>query len=354
MRANALKPINREYYYIDYQRAIDSTKFRIHMLNNHINASLAPTKEKPEYICPQCSTTFTVMEVLDSIDPRGRGSGFLCKKCGFLLKSVKEGDDEDEFHGHDEIPARFNKQFGTILNLLQQIDEVNIPPVTGESALAAATPIPRDENINPQIKSEPVVQHVARPTSVKGILTGPEKIEISITTSADNNAAEQAAEAQRKARIAAQNQLPAWHTQSTVSGDIINAGHNTSTKAENDASQYNKLGEDDDREDKKTLDPSMEAYFAALEEERKRKAQESDEDDEEDEEDEDEFEDVVSTPAANALDMNGTPPAKRVKLEVPDNKNGKVEDGATPASTSTPAGVGGDDDSDADEFEDAM
>lgn len=294
------------------------------------------------------------MEVLDSIDPKGRGSGFLCKKCGYLLKSVKEGDDEDEFHGHDEVPARFNKQFGAILNLLQQIDDVNIPPVTGESALAAATPIPRDENINPEIKSEPVAQNIARPTAVKGIATGPEKIEISITTSADHTAAEQAAEAQRKARIAAQNQLPAWHTQSTVSGDIINSSHNSSMKVDNDASTNNKLGDDEEKEDKKTMDPSMEAYFAALAEEKKRKAQESEDEDGDDEDDEDEFEDVVATPAANNLELNGTPPAKRVKLEVPDVKSGKPEDGATPPSTSTPAGAGGDDDSDADEFEDAL
>lgn len=284
---------------------------------------------------------WTTMEVLENFDPQGRGAGFLCPNCDGVL-AAKETKEEDLPENADEV-ARFNRQFRPFLNLLQQVDETVIPAVTGESALADARPLPRDETRNPAHKSVPVNEPIVRPTAVKGITTGPERIEINLTTSSETSAADYAAEKERRAKVAAQNQLPEWHTKSTVSGEHIGKGKGDDR--EPNLQDVPLKPEDDDDDFKKEDTSALDAYYAALQAEQERKAKEEEEEEEEDDEDEDEdeFEDVTTAPAAAlpaTSETNGDtePDAKRVKVE--DTK---------PVVSS----VGGEE-SDEDEFEDAL
>ncbi|KAF1812633.1 hypothetical protein P152DRAFT_458450 [Eremomyces bilateralis CBS 781.70] len=344
-REGAQKPITREYFYIDYRRAIDSTKYRIHMLDEEIKREARPTTERKEYICKRCESQWTLMEVLDNPDPSGSGSGFLCKKCGFGLE-LKH--DEDAAGEADDRPAMFNKQFGHLLTLLQRIDDSVVPEVTGEDALAEAVPVPRDEMVNPAMRTT-TNELFAKPAAVRGIATGPENIEIAITTHSETTAAEQAAAAAHKERIAKQNQLPVWHTQSTVTGPPTIAGQadggSRDDQAADGAAQSfgDEAGED-------IKDPSLDAYFEQLKAEQERQAlkeaeeEEEEEEDDEDEDEDEDFEDVVA-PAVNGTSTgpeldDQEREAKRVKIESPP---AKVEDKA-----------GDDEESDADDFEDAL
>ena len=341
LRDGAMKAITREYYYVDYRRAIDATKYRIHMLDERIKDHSKPTQEKKEFFCPQCRSQWTTMEVLDKIDPLGRESGFLCKQCDHPLDSIHNTRDAEP--ENDDTPAKFNRQFASLLKLMQEIDQVTIPAVEGEEAVQRAIELPRDSEINPAAKHEPVAMQTVRPTAVKGIATDPEKIEISIATDKEYTEAERAAEAQRNAQIAKQNQLPEWHVKSTVDNKEYTTGVTSSTLPVNgaDTPSY-KLEPEDDV--KKTGDPTLDAYFEQLKAEQERQAKEAQEDEEEEEEDEDddEFEDVV------ALETNGIPDAKRVKVESPVQKIELV----SPARVPSPLALG--EESDEDEFEDAI
>jgi transcription initiation factor TFIIE subunit alpha len=321
--------VAREYYYIDYHRAIDAIKYRIHMVNEKVKNAARAANERKELSCSRCGSEWSTMEVLDSIDPTGRGSGFLCKKCGNLLvlRTTNAEADPQE----NDTPAQFNRQFGQILLLLQKIDEATVPASNPEILVAEARPVQRDSLTNPMAKVEVVDRPLARPSALKGTNTGLEKIEISITTDLETSAAEQAAEAERRARIAAQNQLPEWHTRSTVTGETIALGSAESTsRQEQDATRVSNTMGDDEDDDKKERNPTLDAYFEALRAEQERQAEEE----ESDEDDDDDFEEVVGN------EVVSTESLKRIK----------VEEIATPTVVAQLSG----EESDADDFEDAL
>jgi transcription initiation factor TFIIE subunit alpha len=339
---NAQKPTTVEYFYIDYRRAIDATKYRVHMLEDQLRRHAKPTTEKKEYSCATCGSQWTQIEVLDNIDPRGRGSGFLCKRCNNPL--LYQPDDGHEVSEGDNILSLFNKQLAHIIKLLDQIDETIVPAVTGESALESRRPVPREQSVYAEVPSSTVNQTRARPTAVVGMQTGPEKVEITLTTDSENSAAAHAAESERKARIAAQNQLPEWHTHSTVTNDITAAGQREETIKREQGSVAHPF--QDDTEDKKVVaDDSLDAYFKALQEEQAREAklrEQDDEDDEDEDDDDDEqFENVE-------VELS-TPDAKRAKME--EYVSVMAED--SPSVSATPTGPAEESDAD-DDFEDVV
>ncbi|KAF1997107.1 hypothetical protein P154DRAFT_525096 [Amniculicola lignicola CBS 123094] len=334
IREGAMKAMSREYFYIDYRKAIDSTKYRIHMMDEKIKQTAKPSQERKEYNCPRCKAQWTTMEVLDKVDLYHRASGFLCLQCDHPLDTIAP-DDAPE---NDDTPAMFNKQFGPLLKLMQTIDTVTIPAIEGKDAVEGAIELPRDQILNPAAKHEAVPETTLRPTAVKGVATAPEKIEVSIATQSEYTEAARTAEAARKARIEAQNQLPEWHTKSTVVKSESTSVSTVAGKIKVDDGADAPAIKNEAVEDKKDKDPELDAVFAALAAQRQKEQDEDDEDDED--EDEDEFEDV---PVSNVI-----PEAKRIKVEAsaaPSPMNG----GGTPAATST--GDGGDE-SDEDEFVD--
>ncbi|KAF2093387.1 hypothetical protein NA57DRAFT_48428 [Rhizodiscina lignyota] len=341
-RDGATKPQARDYYYIDYRRAIDSIKWKVHVIHEKIKAASSSTgqEEKKEWHCMRCKSQYTMMEVLDLTDQDGR---FLCRKCGNTLSELG-----DEIVEQDDTTALFNKQFGPILNLLQKIDDVTVPESTGEQALANARPMPRSE-LNPAPKVQVAPSQVSRPTAVKGQATGPEEIRVSITSESESTAAKAAEEAERRQKIAAQNQLPEWHERSTVTGEFIK------NKADGAASRVAApvAVNGEEKEEKKVEDSEqMDIFYAMLEKERleKERKQQEEEDEEDEEDDDDEFEDVAITGA------NGTPLVKKPRLENNANPamNVKVEgkDLQQPAAPDSKAGEESDEDDD--EFENVM
>ncbi|KAF2112647.1 hypothetical protein BDV96DRAFT_154842 [Lophiotrema nucula] len=345
VRDGAMKAVNREYFYIDYRRAIDAAKFKLHILDEKIKADAKPTQEKKEYRCPQCKAEWTTMEVLDKVDFEGRASGFLCRTCDHPLDSLYTGDTlEPE---NDDTPAKFNRVFAPLLKLMQRIDEVTIPHIEGEDAVKGAVPLPRDNVLNPAARHEVVDNYTVRPQTVKGIATAAEKIEVQIATNQEYTEAARAAEQQRQAKIAQQNLLPEWHTKSTVIEDKSANGAQGATGGLNGAATPSIKAET--AEEKAAKDPELDAVFAALEEQRRQEdaaaaAEEEEEDDDDD--DEDEFEDVDV--GGTTPNPNGVPDAKRVRLEssaAPSPANG------TPASVVMAFADGGDE-SEEDEFED--
>ena len=335
LREGATKQTSKEYYYIDWRRAIDACKYRIHKIDEMVKKDAKPTAEKAELRCPRCKSQYTMMQALDhpDLDPGPDDSGFLCARCDFRLDEIDAGAQADDM---DDTPAKFNKLFGPLLTLMEEIDKMKIPAVEATDAIDAKIELPRDKDIDPGTKHEVVDSIVSRPTAVKGLDTGPEKINIQIGSSAEQNEKQRAAEKARQEKIAMQNQLPSWHTQSTVIKDA--AGNVSSVKQEANGTDTPTKSESSDA---KNTTQNLDAVFAQIEAERRKKEEEEDDDDDdEDDEDDDEFEDVtVDTP-------NILPDAKRMRLD--------SSTAPTPSNAATPAVSNGDggDESEEDEFED--
>lgn len=296
--------MNCEYYYIDYRRAVDCTKYRIHMLDEQIKTVSKPTQERKDYLCPRCHSQWAVMEVLDSVDMT---RGFLCKRCNSLLKQCSSTE-------ADDIHIKFNEQFKSLLGLLRQMESANVPTVTGEEAVANANPVSRDEKINSVKKTEVMADEKLWPATVKGLTRGPQMVEVTICTEKESTA-EQARFAEHKAKIATYSELPVWFTQFVVSGKASGSITNGDTDSSSDAANGYETADDT-----KTSTAELDAYFAALKEEQRRAGEE-----EEGEGDEDE--DVMDTKRMK-LDNLAAPTPPLLFVSVPPSDRPSVGEGS--------------------------
>lgn len=322
LREGQQKATSRKYYYIDYRQAIDAIKWRVYHLDKSVQGNAVPAAEKKEYFCTLCKSDWTAMEVLDNTSEKG----FLCHRCG----SVLIHDPERQSGGHEQS-TRLNNQLKFITDLLPQLDSVEIPNNTFETALEAARPVVRDATN--QVAPSVVVESSDKPTAVRGMTdTGPKSIAISITATNGPSDAEKDAERARKEKIAQQNALPSWHTSSTVTGISYDATESKTLVGKIEEDKKPDMDSLDSKEDT----AASQAYWAKLAEEAEaeRKAAEEDDGDEDDEDEDEEFEDAIpasvntSFAAEKRVASSGdtsaaeTPasedrPAKKVKVEEP-------------------------------------
>ncbi|KAI9880220.1 MAG: hypothetical protein M1830_004806 [Pleopsidium flavum] len=341
-REGMQRPISKDYYYIDFHSTIDSIKYRIYRITQKVKEMYKPSEEKKDYFCPRCSARWTQLEVLDNVGPLG----FLCHRCNGVLERDEESAGDKGGH---EKQSRLMSQLEGMLKLLQQIDSEIIPNNDFETAFSHSIPVQRNHFVNPVRATVPVDSGRGPPTSVKGLTqTTTPQLEISLTTSSEKTAADQAAEAQRKATIAAQNVLPVWHTNSTVTGETTTIGaKEASIKRERD----NNSGaagllkeENDEKKEGSVLNDELAAYYQQMEEEKAREAKEDESSGADGDEENDEFEDVgldTSTPASSGTTMtNGAKlaPSTNGVLKRQGSESGSS---APVTSTATPADTAG-------------
>ncbi|KAI5362221.1 Putative transcription initiation factor IIE subunit alpha, Zinc finger, RING/FYVE/PHD-type [Septoria linicola] len=353
----------RDWYYINYHRAIDSIKFRLHKLSKHIESQGASTTEKKDLKCltKGCERSYTELEAMDNID-MSTGS-FLCMKCGAPLEPV----DEEERANENESMKRMNQQFAKLVELMQKIDATSVPENDFEAALSKYKPIEKTD-AHPGTRTEIVDVPNRNLQSTKGLEIKPEKIAVELKDDEDVKRENAEADARaKKEREARQNALPEWISKSTISGDITAVGAKEERQRLEREAHTGGLTQDEEEEKKavKGDDDVMAAYWKELELAQQKEAQLAKEEDDEDEEDEeDEFEDVegvASTTAAigatngtagtstngantpaNLESSNATDderPVKRAKVADASNGHG----GGTPAQD-TPAASDADDD----------
>ena len=111
---------NKDWYYLNYHRAIDSIKYRLMRLSQHVASLGAPVLEKKDLVCGQCGGSYTQLEALDTIDQLT--GDFICKRCHAVLQEVNEEDRANE----NEAVKRFNNQIEKIQALMMQIDALSL------------------------------------------------------------------------------------------------------------------------------------------------------------------------------------------------------------------------------------
>lgn len=294
---------NRDWYYINYHRAIDSIKYRMHKLSKHIESQGAPTTEKKDLKCltPNCGGSYTELEVMDLQD--FMTGEFPCPRCKHTLQPVEAEERANE----NENMKRLNIELEKLLSLMQKIDAANVPENDFETALANQKPISRSD-AHPGAKTEIVDVPNRNLQSTKGLEVQPEKIAVQVQDDEEVKRENAAAEARaRKEKEAKQNALPEWISRSTISNDITAVGaKEEKARAERDANTA--IFKDEDTEEKKVVGADkdiMDQYWEELKKQQAEEAQQNKEEDEADDDDEDEFEDVDVSGGANTP-ANGT------------------------------------------------
>lgn len=340
-REGQQRPINKDYYYVDFHATIDAIKYRIFHLTQKVESMYKPSEEKKDFHCPRCKAQWTELEVLD----RPVLEGFECHRCGGLLERKEELDAGDST-GHAKQSRLMDQLFG-LLKMLQQVDSEDIPSNDFDTAFSHAVHVERNIVVNPGQQRVTFNAPEPPPAAVKGMMPQlvAAQLDVSVTTGSERTTAEQAAEAQRKANIAAQNILPVWHTTSTVTGETTVAGKKDGEQQVNGRAL---LKEEEDEKKISTEDEQMAAYYAEMrreediELERKRVAREQEAASED--EDEGDFEDVLAasrngTPSSSMSENWKGPPVSQTNGSV--KRKGSESGSSAPATnTSTPIGSG--------------
>ncbi|KAJ5770636.1 uncharacterized protein N7511_002687 [Penicillium nucicola] len=298
IRDGSTRPVNREYYYIPLHPVVDAIKYKVSKLTSNIKAQYTPSEERKEYICLRCGTEWTELDVLSLVGDEG----FECQNCGAVLERTEDvkGVEGIDRTGHEKN-SKLMAQLDNMLKLLKQIDTVEIPANDFETAWDHKVEVPRNQSTHPvraAIVVPPKAQDITRPNAK----TDAAALEISLTSSEEKSAAEQADEAARKAAVEKQNALPVWHTHSTVNSTPANG----QTKTDGGNLVKPELAEDE-KPNLDALDDKVAAYYAEMEREKALQAQEDASSAEDDSDDE--FEDVeVSGPSGPSTPaMNGGP-----------------------------------------------
>ncbi|KAI4167468.1 MAG: hypothetical protein LQ348_007654, partial [Seirophora lacunosa] len=308
IREGLQRPINKDYYYIDFHTSIDAVKYRVLQLTTRVKQMFSRSEEKKDYCCPRCKAQWTQLDVLDSVGP----TAFLCHRCGGPLEREEStaGDSSAS-----KKQANLAAQLERVVKLLQDIDREVVPKNDFDTALSLQIPVQRNNDVNPVRNTVPVESSRGLPLVVKGVHQPiVQDLTVDLTSSAEKTAAEKLAEENRKATVAAQNMLPVWHTQSAVTASSTTIP-NIDSNFERDASLETKKGPSTARkpgntgEDERTLvagntDESDElaAYYARMMQEREKEDREDREAEESsDDEAENEFEDVNTSPAPAVL-----------------------------------------------------
>ena len=279
-----------------------------------------PSEEKKDYFCPQCKAKWTQLEVLDKVC----SMGFECHRCGGLLE--REEPSAGDATGHEK-QSRLMSQLEGLLKMLQQIDSQDIPNNDFETAYSLTVPVPRDQGTGPARTTAIANGAGGPPTAVKGMTQATvAPLDVSVTAGSEKTAAEQAAEAQKKADIAAQNVLPVWHTTSTVTGERTVGVQKPGAPQPNGDDLIKE--EDEKKEGSNVLNDELTAYYAQMAQEKEKEARE---DNDSSGDEDDEFEDVGIM--GSAVDTPSSSLAGETKVK--DSESGSS---APATGTSTPAG----------------
>lgn len=326
--------MTQEYYYIPFHPVVDAIKYRVSKLTSIIKAQFTPSTERKEYLCTKCGAEWTQLEVLSRVGPEG----FECDKCGATLERADEvhGATGADQSGHEKN-SRLMAQLDKVLSLLKQIDSVEIPPNDFDSAWEHKVDIVREGQTQPA-KPAIVVSKGGKPATVRSnAKTDAANLEVSLTSTAEKSAADQAAEAARKAAVEKQNTLPVWHTSSTVTTN----GDTTAAIPEPSGGAMDIIKSEEKEEKKPQVDEGLDdrvaAYYAEMAKEEERKAKEEITSDGGDEDEDDEFEDVdVSASNGNDPTRLAAPPSNASVQSLKRERDSESDSSAPPTNNCTP------------------
>ncbi|KIJ36371.1 hypothetical protein M422DRAFT_782278 [Sphaerobolus stellatus SS14] len=209
LKEGATRAQARQYFYIDYQHFCNVVKWRTAEMRRIIDSKLRNELDNKGYICPQCRKQYSPLEV-DRLIDFAQGH-FSCEDC---KAEVIENENAESVKGSKDRMQRFNHQMRFIREGLRRTEEMVLPAFDVQDWLRKH---PSEE-----------AKRAAERDGLKTAGANGEKKDdgMEIVMSVDKDEAtrraerEEEAEAKRK-----QNALPAWHTRSTITGELTALGH---------------------------------------------------------------------------------------------------------------------------------
>jgi transcription initiation factor TFIIE subunit alpha len=257
------KPRQRVFYYVDYPIAVDAVKWRMVQLTTLLSKD-SQTHES-QYVCPRCGRRYSTFDAASLLS--ADLMSFQCLDCGSTLQEeTNSGVDEN---GEEKAKyARLMQQVDPIIRAMKAVDDIHVPENNFNIALANAIP-PFDDaeassdypNLAP---TGPSQANAALTTTTAG-----QALQIDFSGIQEGHSAEDIA---KRTAQQEQNALPVWHTQSTVSGELTQAGSRQTEIQPDYVSSLSRVVEDDEKNKvkikKETKDAGVEdqiaAYYAAV------------------------------------------------------------------------------------------
>ncbi|BGP02593.1 Transcription initiation factor IIE subunit alpha [Rhodotorula toruloides] len=270
MRENgAMKALQRGYYYLDYSRATDVIKWRMYKIRQTVDVELRNELDAQGYVCPLCKATYTPLDADNLNDPFR--DIFACSVC---QTELVDKENEEDVQGKKERMQRLNKQSKSIVDLLKKLEQAELPRFNVEAYLAIHGPA--------------LGVTAAAAAEANGTAASAAAV-VKIHMAGDDDEAKEKARREREVEEKrAQNALPSWIAQSTISADPEQTFGSTGSAAASSAGSpapeppvkpatsqpLRMLGEeakpvvgagaaDDDQEEEEEID--LDAYYASLE-----------------------------------------------------------------------------------------
>ena len=112
------------YYFINYKLFVNVVRYKLDHIRKKIESDEKQAKNRPSFLCTQCSNKYSDLEVDRLIDMM---TGML--KCTYCSGTVEEDVSEiQQGNTYRTSLARFNEQLEQIFELLRQSENINLAP----------------------------------------------------------------------------------------------------------------------------------------------------------------------------------------------------------------------------------
>ncbi|KAJ7645502.1 TFIIE alpha subunit-domain-containing protein [Mycena polygramma] len=221
LREGAQRATAKQYYYIDYEHFCNVVKWRIARMRKQIDTKGRNELDNKGYICPQCKTSYTPLDVDKLMDMSL--NALICEIC---RAEVVDNEDAECVLGSKDRMQRFNHQMRFIRAGLQKSEDMTLPAFDVAMWVKAHQPDSEkkdDSQTGPGLKIAGA-DGVKREDDGIGVLISSDKDEATRRRERDEQA-----QAKRQ-----QNTLPEWHRVSTVSGHMTALGNEEQARVSKD------------------------------------------------------------------------------------------------------------------------
>jgi len=180
---------------------------------------------------------------------------FQCELCQIPLEPEAESEESKR---SQTTFSNFNEQLVRVIELLKSIDEVAVPVTDFTKAHAEAIPPAHVEPISDGFPHMPPGSTI--PSASLTTTSSQVAIDFVSRTPGDETAEDKI----RKEALAQANQLPVWHTQSTISGDLTYAGKQSQDIGQQHQAQQEAVVVGDAKCAKIVDDEAIKSFYAGL------------------------------------------------------------------------------------------
>ncbi|KAJ7707126.1 TFIIE alpha subunit-domain-containing protein [Mycena metata] len=223
LREGAQRATAKQYYYIDYEHFCNVVKWRIARMRKQIDTKGRNELDNKGYICPQCKTSYTPLDVDKLMDMTL--NALICEICH---AEVVDNEDAECVMGSKDRMQRFNHQMRFIRAGLQKSEDMMLPAFDVAMWVKSHQPDSEKKDTGeagPGLKIAGA-DGVKREDDGIGVLISSDKDEATRRRERDEQA-----QAKRQ-----QNTLPEWHRVSTVSGHMTALGNEEQARVNKDPS----------------------------------------------------------------------------------------------------------------------